>query len=99
MATQSPSITARNIMADWRTDSGTKPFSMANSVQPEDRSGPVLAQASAILSVLSASCFDALTVSDAGKTSEFQAVHPAVLAAALDGIGTLVDLANFMVKG
>lgn len=86
-------------MADWRTDSGSKPFAMASSIHPEDRSGPALAQASALLTMLSAACFDALAVADAGKTSEFQAVHPAVLAAALDGIATLVDIANFMTKG
>ena len=91
-------ITARGAMAKWEKG-GIRPFATADSVHAEDRSQDTLSAASAMLSVLAAACFDARTVQDAGKTSEFQAVTPQVLASALSGIGTLVDLANFLVEG
>ena len=90
-------IAARNAMAAWQKN-GVRPFANANRVHADDRSQDILSEASAMLSVLSASCFDALAVSDAGKTSEFQAVNVHVLASALSGIGTLVDLANYLLE-
>jgi hypothetical protein len=90
-------ITARSVMASWEKG-GVRPFSMADSVHAEDRTQDILSEASAILSVLSAACSDAKAVGDTGKTSEFDALNPLVLGSALSGIGTLVDLANFLLE-
>lgn len=96
MAT-TPLIDARNTMATWDAD-GRKPFAMVNSIAPDERSRDVLHQASAMLSMLSAACCDADAVSRRGITSEFTAMNPQVLAAALNGVATLVDFANFLLE-
>lgn len=90
-------ITTRNTIAGWDAD-GRKPFAMVNSVVPAERSRDILSEASAILSMLSAACFDAENVSLRGGTSELQAMNPKVLASALSGISTLVDFANFLLE-
>lgn len=90
-------ITTRNTMAAWDVD-GRKPFRMVNSVAPDERSRDILQQASSMLSMLSAACFDADAVSLRGSTSEFKAMNPQVLAAALSGVATLVDFANFLLE-
>lgn len=90
-------IAARNTIAAWDAD-GRKPFAMVNSVAADERSRDVLHQASAMLSMLSAACFDADAVGRRGTTSEFTAMNPQVLAAALNGVATLVDFANFLLE-
>ena len=90
-------ITTRNTIAGWDAD-GRKPFAMVNSVVPAERSRDILNEASAILSMLSAACFDANAVSLRGSTSEFNAVNPKVLAGALSGVSTLIDFANFLLE-
>lgn len=94
-----PSVlnTTRNNIAGWDAD-GRKPFAMVNSVVPDERSRDILNEASAILSMLSAACFDAENVSLRGGTSEFQAMNPKVLAGALSGVSALVDFANFLLE-
>ncbi len=90
-------ITTRNTIAGWDAG-GRKPFAMVNSVAPDERSRNILNEASAILSLLSAACFDADAVSLRGATSEFKALNPKVLAGALSGVSTLVDFANFLLE-
>lgn len=95
---QAKMIAARNAMAQWQSPIGTKPFGMANSVHPEDRAGTILSEASAILHALDAGSLDAQALSDKGETSEFQAISPRDLAAALGGVGSLIDFANFLLE-
>jgi hypothetical protein len=90
--------TARKAIAAWVTPAETQPFVMANSSTHEDRSRPILGEAAAILGVLSAACYDAYAVSDKGNTSDLLAINPKVLAAALDGVGTLINFANFLLE-
>ena len=98
MSENSSKVAARNAMAAWTNNQGAHPFGMVNSVHAEDRAGSVLSEASAILSMLSAACNDSQALTGKSETSEFDARNSNILAQALDGIGTLVDLANFLLE-
>lgn len=96
MAT-TPLLDARNTLAGWEMD-GKRPFALVNSVTPSERSRDMLHEATAILTVLAAACFDADAVSRSGATSESRAVSPTLMAGALNGVATLVDFANFLLE-
>lgn len=90
---------ALQALAAWETPIGTRPFAGANSVHPEDRSREVLHDASCIVKMLAAACFDARTLADQNRTSEFTAMDPRVLATALNGVGKLVDFGTMLLEG
>ncbi len=89
---------ARAVMAAWNLDTGVSPFGDAGGGYSSERSRYVLTQASSMLSMLAAACNDAQTLTGSGQTSEFNQRNANVLGSALDGIGTLVDLANFFAE-
>lgn len=90
-------IDVRNTLAAWEMD-GERPFAVVNSLTPGERSRDMLHEATAILTVMAAACFDADAVAQRGTTSEFKAVNPTVMAGALNGVATLVHFATFLLE-
>ncbi|MBV9840225.1 MAG: hypothetical protein JOY99_01600 [Sphingomonadaceae bacterium] len=89
---------ARAVLGAWKLDTGALPFGDANSHDAGDRARQLLTQASCLLSMMGAACSDARALTGAGKGSEFHARNSETMARAFDGIGSLVDLANFLLE-
>lgn len=89
---------ARSVLGRWTLDSGVHPFGAADCLHPRDRTRNLLTQASAMLAVLSAASRDAQAITGSGGTSEFDILNIRTHGHALYGIGSLVDLANFLLE-
>jgi hypothetical protein len=93
-----PDEEARAALAAWKLDTGVRPFGDAGSHVPRERSRCLLTQASSLTTILAAGCNDARALTSAGQSSEFRELNDTILGGALDGIGSLVDFANFLLE-
>lgn len=88
----------RSAMAAWKGQRGFVPFGNATFPDAASRSGALLANAAAILTMLSAASEDMDKLVDRGLNSEFGAHTGRGLSAALDGVGDLINLASFLLE-
>lgn len=89
---------ARAAMAAWKDARGCAPLGDADFPGAEDRSGSLLANAAAILSMLSAAAEDMDTLAGRGLNSEFGSRTGRMMSAALDGVADLIGLASFLLE-
>jgi hypothetical protein len=73
----------------------TEPFAQMNSGAAVDRCDSMLSEANCLLSLLAAAFEDADTIAVKGLSSAFDERNRAVVAGALKGVATLIDLASF----
>lgn len=89
---------ARAALSSFKLGTGVSPFAMASSSHASERSGDLLTQASSILTAFTCGFHDARRLTGAGQESLLSSLNSDVLAEALEGIGSLVDLANFLLE-
>ncbi len=77
---------------------GFCPLGTVDTFHASDRVGPILANASSILSMLAAAAEDADTLVSKGLTSEFIQRNPRLLAGAIEGAGDLIGLATILIS-
>ncbi len=99
MTATTTKLEALAVMAEWRDYRGLSPFAGAKAGFAVDRCNEYLANANAILSMLSAACEDSQYLLDKREDSQFDMRVGALMAGALDGVGNLIDLAAFMLDG
>jgi hypothetical protein len=85
-----PRTTTIKCLSEFTDAHGMQPFHMLDSVHAPDRCGQILTQASYLLSVLAAA-YDG-----SKEDSEISLRSGSIIAGALEGIETLVNLANFL---
>jgi hypothetical protein len=86
-------------LAQYRDYRGFYPFADADNFHAVDRCGGHLSNAKAILSVLSAAFDDSQVLLEERGESEVDNRNGKIIAGALDGVATLLDLAGFLLEG
>jgi hypothetical protein len=87
---------ATKAMAEHRDYRGFMPFSNLTSADAIDRAASYLSDAKCILSMLSAAFSDSGALIGKGMNSEFDNRNPEIMAGAMDGIATLIDMGGFL---
>lgn len=87
--------TALATLAAYQDFHGRTPFGGVDSVHASTRCGDLLSQAASILSFMAAAYAD---TDGFGKTSEVQQRSARTIAAALEGVESLIHLADFLVQ-
>lgn len=91
-----PHGAALDTLAAWQDYRGTTPFGGSNGRFAHDRCARFLSEAGCILSLLSAAHQDSESLLRTGSHSVFD--ERTGMSGALEGIGTLIDLASFMLE-
>ena len=97
-APANPKRAAFESLAKHRDYRGFSPFAMINSHNAEDRANSYISGASCILSFMSAAFTDSGALVRKSMDSEVDARTGEIIAGALEGVATLIDMAGYLLS-